>query len=579
LNRFVVTFDTAKAVVKTANDSILTVVVPDDLQKSNSAITVSLSGNTSSLNGFELNTPIVSLINPLTGKFQDEITISGSGFNVKHSRVFFDSKEATVTLRRIDLIRCKVPSGLPPGTVKLKVNPGVESLSVLTDFHSQSPNIIAITPMQGTFGDEITIAGEFFGANGYENSVRFGETEAEITYASASEIRVIVPHYLLTPEHDIKVTYNQGVDVSDDRFTLLAPTIVSISPERISSNELITITGTNFNPWYPEFNRILFGSEEGGVIQSVSESEIQILVPVNIYSHTVNISAIVAGQASNSITAVSPWVRIQDPPQNMIHGVNFVHEDFAYMGLGDGGSYNFTATMWKFNPDNNGWTKLADFPGGARSHSIFFKLGDKGYVGGGEGQEGPFNDFWEYDFSTDQWVQKNNLPFDLDNSYGAAAFSDNNSSTILIRSNDVWIYEPVTDAWVTTTTIPGAGLYLPSGFSKNGEIYVFGGGYYTPEMYKYTPATEEWTLVGGVPGELTNGGFIFDIDGQIYIGDAGSQGYKNFWRYDPMSHEFTSLEFYAGEQQFGRLGVSVNGKGYLFSGYHFSDCWKYDPDI
>jgi N-acetylneuraminic acid mutarotase len=265
----------------------------------------------------------------------------------------------------------------------------------------------------------------------------------------------------------------------------------------------------------------------------------------------------------------------------MVDGVNFLYEDFAYMGLGDDGSSgNYTSGMWKFDPENTGWTQLADFPGGPRTRCIFFKLGDKGYVGGGEGMEGPFNDFWEYDLVTDQWVQKNNLPFDVDNSYGAAAFSDNNTAAILVHLNDVWQYDPVDDAWVTTTNFPGASQYAPSGFSKDGEIYVFGGGIYeyNSDMYKYTPASEEWTLMGANPSELNYGGFIFDINGQIYIGDPGYQA-KYFWTYDPASHEFNQIGLYGGDAQFDHLGLSLNVKGYLFSGYQSSNCWKYDPDI
>ena len=52
------------------------------------------------------------------------------------------------------------------------------------------------------------------------------------------------------------------------------------------------------------------------------------------------------------------------------------------------------------------WTQLANFGGGDRSAAVCFSIGNKIYTGTGFGNSNIFNDFWEYDTTSNAWTQK-----------------------------------------------------------------------------------------------------------------------------------------------------------------------------
>ena len=73
------------------------------------------------------------------------------------------------------------------------------------------------------------------------------------------------------------------------------------------------------------------------------------------------------------------------------------------------------------------WTPKADFGGTGRWGAVGFSIGNKGYIGTGW-DNGPHQDFWEYNPSTDAWTQKAN--FGGTARYGAVGFSIGNKGYI-----------------------------------------------------------------------------------------------------------------------------------------------------
>src|SRR4051812_31870959 len=55
------------------------------------------------------------------------------------------------------------------------------------------------------------------------------------------------------------------------------------------------------------------------------------------------------------------------------------------------------------------WTKKTDFPK-VRWGAPCFSIGDKGYAGTGGDTTAFWNDFWEYNSSSDSWSQKATFP-------------------------------------------------------------------------------------------------------------------------------------------------------------------------
>src|SRR5207249_1530275 len=86
----------------------------------------------------------------------------------------------------------------------------------------------------------------------------------------------------------------------------------------------------------------------------------------------------------------------------------------GYIGIGDIGYDPFPSKdFWEYDPASNTWTQKADFGGAARNAAVSFSIGNKGYLGIGFSYSSLFviyQDFWEYDLSTDTWTRKADFP-------------------------------------------------------------------------------------------------------------------------------------------------------------------------
>lgn len=89
---------------------------------------------------------------------------------------------------------------------------------------------------------------------------------------------------------------------------------------------------------------------------------------------------------------------------------------------------------------------------------------------------------------------------------------------------------------------------------------------------------------GGARGEAVS----FVIDKIAYIGlgynsdDDTNNGYlKDFWMYNPSTDKYTQIADFPGKGRVDAVGFSINGKGYVATGYDgenkLKDVWEYNP--
>lgn len=280
------------------------------------------------------------------------------------------------------------------------------------------------------------------------------------------------------------------------------------------------------------------------------------------------------------------WTQLADMPQSRYNLVSFAIGDTGYVVTGQSAGGTFRNEFFKYDPNLNQWTQLANFPGTARTGSVGFSIGSKGYVGTGRDNNGNTDQFWEYDPLLNSWTQKASFP--PGNRESATGFSIGSKGYVGMGLNgttktDFYEYDPITNTWTQKADFPLAiGRYATVGFSIGSKGYV-GTGYHSGftrnnDFWEYDPATNAWLQLANVPGPARADAVGFSVSGVGYVG-TGNQ-YMDFYSYDVSSNTWTQITDYGPGNREKATAFVVNDIAYVGSGYYLSiksDWWKLDP--
>ena len=245
------------------------------------------------------------------------------------------------------------------------------------------------------------------------------------------------------------------------------------------------------------------------------------------------------------------------------------------------------------------WTKKANFPGVGRVYSACFSIGNRGYVGGGDTSNSntglPItNDFWEYNPDNDKWTQKANIP--LSPRIGAICFSIGNKGFIGCGDggNDFWEYDPAKNSWTRKADVPGSSRLYPASFSIGGKGYtgmgfVWGAGNVLNDFWEYDTASNKWTRKANFPlvpkvyavgFSIGNKGFVGTGEDSSFL-TGGFTIYHDFWEYDPSRDKWTQKADIGYHGRYASIGFGLANMGYMGFGYIDStgienDMWAYD---
>lgn len=234
------------------------------------------------------------------------------------------------------------------------------------------------------------------------------------------------------------------------------------------------------------------------------------------------------------------------------HAASFTLNGMGYMATGETNADYWNADVYRYDPIADSWEQLPDYPGPARAFGYGVAYGGKGYVGFGDEQVPGGYDFL----------------------------------------NDLWEFDPVTEEWKKLATCPCVGRDHPAMIAAGGKIFVGLGNNRSGNLndwWGYDIATDTWKEHDDLPGNPRHHPYYFEIDEMAYVGFGhGSVGrpniYKDFYRFDPVTEEWTKLTDFPGEGRVAGTQFSYDGKGYLLSGQgddhaHFAtgEFWEYTP--
>ncbi|WKN45998.1 Kelch repeat-containing protein [Tunicatimonas pelagia] len=254
------------------------------------------------------------------------------------------------------------------------------------------------------------------------------------------------------------------------------------------------------------------------------------------------------------------------------------------------------------------WSPVGNgFPGNTGQWPVGFAIDEAIYVGlslesKGSGSIGASREWWQYDVSTQQWMQKADFPGGL--SINPQAFAVDDKGYVVADQNqqnvECWEYDPQKDRWTRKTDFPDYGREGIAAFSFgiNGKGYLSGGyGGKSSSVWEFDPqdatnGTDEhgnpmgsWTQKNDFPGREHRNAALFIIDDQVYIGlDAQTvvsadslATKKQLWRYDTPNDTWIAEGRFPGEPREQTVAFSANGKGYMGGGRDHTDFWEYDP--
>ncbi len=181
-------------------------------------------------------------------------------------------------------------------------------------------------------------------------------------------------------------------------------------------------------------------------------------------------------------TTSENWTQLASCPcQGRRHPTFSINEAAGkiYVGKGDNGNNNLS-DWWEYDIATDQWTQRPNFPNVARHHPFHFSIGNYTYTGLGHGPN-IYSDLYRYDPSDHTWQKMANAPgarvagtqFSYDG-YGFVLSGDG-ATHGATNPSIFWGYNPAADAWITLPPHPGISLWAPGSFIIDGILYFTGG--------------------------------------------------------------------------------------------------------
>lgn len=124
----------------------------------------------------------------------------------------------------------------------------------------------------------------------------------------------------------------------------------------------------------------------------------------------------------------------------------------------------------------------------------------------------------------------------------------------------------------------GDNAYLGLGYNDDDDNE------YLNDFWKYNPAIDRWDRIADFPGGGRIAAVAFSINGKGYVGTGydGNNKLKDLWEYDPETNTWTQKDDFVGGARYKAVGFSLGSYGYIGTGYGDDsvdkiDFYKFDP--
>ena len=253
---------------------------------------------------FVMNSLVSTSFSPAKIYAGNTLTITGSNFNSSSSYnfVLFGSTRVSNIYSYTSYINVTVPSTLTAGDYTVSVSNGVDTVIIPGKLKVVVPSITGISPTSGYVGTDLTISGHNLNTNSYY--VYFNTSIYSAYSYDTSTYKIKVPS--LTPgTYKILLSGVTGQIQSPTDFTVLAPTLTSITPTNGTVGTAVIITGDGFGTSTSNVS-VKFGSINASV-SAVSNTQINATVPSGVVAGSWMVSVVVNSYTiAKSLTFSNP---------------------------------------------------------------------------------------------------------------------------------------------------------------------------------------------------------------------------------------------------------------------------------
>lgn len=281
----------------------------------------------------------------------------------------------------------------------------------------------------------------------------------------------------------------------------------------------------------------------------------------------------------HEIAFADGWIQKASMNLDKQQAVSFTIGNKGYLCTG-----NNSQDLWEYDPTTNAWLQKASLPGPGRKGAVGFSIGLYGYVTTGADNTGNLlNDLWEYNQNTNSWTQKANFPGLARED--ATGFSVNGKGYVCMgdagpNMDDLWEYDPSGDVWVQKANYPNGPGARGTAFVLDSLAYVGTTGYTA-----YDPVMNVWIPKAVIPGGPGTYMVSFSINDKGYVGTGWSSPntLNTFFEYDPQVDTWTQKPNFLGQSRYMAMGFAIGNHGYIVGGQNqtgqgLADLWEYTPD-
>jgi N-acetylneuraminic acid mutarotase len=570
--------DKIPAVILESSETKIKMVVPPNLKYYDS-VTVDLSINSHLVQASEKSHMIQPYISSVgNGEFGwgDTIIIKGLFSPARTAnKILFSNIQSTILDLTRNGIRCIVPDIGLNHTATLTIETGGLSVNYGPTLSLSGPVINKISPGKAAANTYLTISGKYFrdgqttlmignqAVNAYVINSRSMSTELPVLEARGY-VTVIVK------------VYNKQNSFSNILY-YLNPAITGINPKMGTFGDIITVSGTDFDP----DNLSIYFESGGNPIEALEKSTtmVKFAIPndgIPYYSRIIINTGGATASSSDRFTVYPPRIDMVTPIEGVAGDVIRITGDYfnpvdrlntVYIGgiqvvnnsssrnyiefnMPDllGGDYpiqvqNGTGSATNYTEPfhcNIPWRNVPNFTDYGRLFSSSFAYDDKIWRIGGLGNS-----------------------FSINSDISIYSLNSNSTS---------WAYSETSMANTFAFAIDTYG-YFGLGVTDDQHNTV-----YSKSIKRIDLTNQVISNLPDFPGNVRKYSFSFSLLSEGYVGSGmnadGLLG--DFWKFDPATSNWIRLTDLPFGQVAGATAIAMNDKAYVVSG---NELWEYNPNL